>query len=162
MPIKKHNVCVLAEGYVYFDLFNQNVGSNPVRLISPTIKAVQEQFLCFTFWFAVFGAGESAQLRVVRQDNSSSDNGEPSPQEKAKQQLSLELYQIIIILCLLLFFFLLVNVHLTTLRSQTGVSYMSKITAFKTSIYLSLFRLFLYSSPAVCGTLHTADRSNCQ
>jgi len=72
----------LAEGYVYFDLFNQNVGGKPVRLISPTIKAVPEQSLCFTFWFAVFGAGESAQLRVVRHDNSSSDNGEPSPQEK--------------------------------------------------------------------------------
>ncbi|PNF30522.1 hypothetical protein B7P43_G09951 [Cryptotermes secundus] len=70
------------EGYVYFDLFNQNVGSNPVRLISPTISAVEERSLCFTFWFAVFGAGESAQLRVVRQDNSSSDNGENPPLEK--------------------------------------------------------------------------------
>jgi hypothetical protein len=91
----------LTEGYVYFDLFNQNVGSNPVRLISPAIKAVQEQSLCFTFWFAVFGAGESAQLRVVRQDNSSSDNGEQSPQEKAKLELSLQLYIIIIIIIIL-------------------------------------------------------------
>ncbi|XP_069694256.1 MAM and LDL-receptor class A domain-containing protein 1-like [Periplaneta americana] len=74
------------EGYVYFDLFNQNVGSNTARLISPPISAVEEQFLCFTFWFAVFGAGESAELRVVRQDNSSSENGngngEPLPPEK--------------------------------------------------------------------------------
>jgi len=53
------------------------------------IKAVSEQSLCFTFWFAVFGAGESAQLRVVRHDNSSSDNGEPSAQEKANLELSL-------------------------------------------------------------------------
>jgi hypothetical protein len=74
----------LAEGYVYFDLFNQNVGNNPVRLISPTISAVEERSLCFTFWFAVFGAGESAQLRVVRQDNSSSDSGDTPPLEKAK------------------------------------------------------------------------------
>jgi hypothetical protein len=72
---------------VYFDLFNQNVGNNPVRLISPTIGAVEERSLCFTFWFAVFGAGESAQLRVVRQDNSSSDNGENPPLEKAKKKL---------------------------------------------------------------------------
>jgi len=66
------------------------VGGKPVRLISPTIKAVTEQSLCFTFWFAVFGAGESAQLRVVRHDNSSSDNGEPSTQEKANLELSLQ------------------------------------------------------------------------
>jgi membrane protein required for beta-lactamase induction len=99
---KKYNVRVLAEGYVYFDLFNQNVGGNPVRLVSPTIKAVQEQSLCFTFWFAVFGAGESAQLRVVRQDNSSSDNGEPAPQEKAKLELSLQLYYIIIIIMVII------------------------------------------------------------
>jgi hypothetical protein len=77
-------ILFLAEGYVYFDLFNQNVGRNPVRLISPTISAVEERSLCFTFWFAVFGAGESAQLRVVRQDNSSSDNGENPPLEKVK------------------------------------------------------------------------------
>jgi hypothetical protein len=72
----------LAEGYIYFDLFNQNVGSNPVRLISPMIRAMEEQNLCFTFWFAVFGAGESAELRVVHQENSSSNNGEIPPLKK--------------------------------------------------------------------------------
>jgi hypothetical protein len=96
----KHNFCILAEGYIYFDLFNQNVGSNPVRLISPMIKAMEEQTLCFTFWFAVFGAGESAELRVVRQENSSSDNGEAPPHEKAPQ-----LYYYIIILSLPNFYF---------------------------------------------------------
>jgi hypothetical protein len=88
----------LAEGYIYFDLFNQNVGSNPVRLISPTISAVEERSLCFTFWFAVFGAGESAQLRVVRQDNSSSDNGENPPLEKAKWKSIITIIIIVIVI----------------------------------------------------------------
>ena len=75
---------LFTEGYVYFDLFNQNVGSNVARLISPPISgsAGEETTLCFSFWFAVFGAGESAELRVVRQDNSSTDNGEQPPLEK--------------------------------------------------------------------------------
>jgi hypothetical protein len=81
----KHNFCILAEGYIYFDLFNQNVGSTPVRLISPVISAVEGQTLCFTFWFAGFGAGESAELRVVHQENSSGENGEAPPLEKALQ-----------------------------------------------------------------------------
>ncbi|PSN54331.1 hypothetical protein C0J52_10678 [Blattella germanica] len=73
------------EGYVYFDLFNQNVGSNVARLISPPISGGGEDpILCFSFWFAVFGAGESAELRVVRQDNSSVENGEQPPMEKGQ------------------------------------------------------------------------------
>lgn len=112
----------MAEGYVYFDLFNQNLGSNPVRLISPTISAVEERSLCFTFWFAVFGAGESAQLRVVRQDNSSSDNGENPPLEKAKLKSSYHhecIITILIILNLPLFLsFFLVSFILTILRSE--------------------------------------------
>nr|CAD7411252.1 unnamed protein product [Timema cristinae] len=60
------------EGYIYFDLFNQNSGSNTARLISPTVTASSdEQQLCFNFWFAAFGAGDSVELRVMRQDNSS-------------------------------------------------------------------------------------------
>jgi hypothetical protein len=72
----------LAEGYIYFDLFNQNAGTNTVRLVSPTISATEEQTLCFTFWFAVFGTGQSAELRVIRLDNTSSGNGETPPPEK--------------------------------------------------------------------------------
>ncbi|XP_063218533.1 MAM and LDL-receptor class A domain-containing protein 1-like [Bacillus rossius redtenbacheri] len=62
------------EGYIYFDLFNQNTGSNVAKMVSPIIASSQDQQLCFTFWFAAFGAGDSAELRIVRQDNSSSDD----------------------------------------------------------------------------------------
>ncbi|XP_046406809.1 MAM and LDL-receptor class A domain-containing protein 1-like [Ischnura elegans] len=72
------------EGYIYFDLFNQNAGSNMVRLISPQITATQEEptFLCFSFWFAAFGNGDAAELRIVRQDNSSNSNAEGVVPEK--------------------------------------------------------------------------------
>lgn len=59
---------LFAEGYVYFDLFNHNAASNIVRLTSPPIPANGEQ-LCMLFWFAAFGAGEDADLKVIRQDN---------------------------------------------------------------------------------------------
>ncbi|XP_066995484.2 MAM and LDL-receptor class A domain-containing protein 1 [Anabrus simplex] len=64
------------EGYIYFDLFNQNIGSNTARLVSATIPGSEERQICFTFWFAAFGSGDSAELRVIRQDNSSASLGE--------------------------------------------------------------------------------------
>ncbi|GLG93676.1 Uncharacterized protein GBIM_01019 [Gryllus bimaculatus] len=72
------------EGYIYFDLFNQALGSNTARLVSPTIPGStndDDRQLCFTFWFAAFGAGDSAELRVLRQDNSSSGAGEEVPEK---------------------------------------------------------------------------------
>ena len=136
----------MAEGYVYFDLFNQNVGGKPVRLISPTIKAVQEQYLCFTFWFAVFGAGESAQLRVVRHDNSSSDNGEPSPQEKAKLELSLQLYNNNNN-NLLLFSLFHVNVN----KATAGSAMHGKDDSIQVFLRPSSFCLLLHSPLALTG-----------
>ncbi|KAI5707041.1 hypothetical protein M8J75_013844 [Diaphorina citri] len=61
------------DGYIYFDLFNQILGSNMVRLVSPVITTNEgdSQLLCFSFWYAAFGAGESAILQIIRQDNSS-------------------------------------------------------------------------------------------
>ncbi|KAL0267745.1 UNVERIFIED_CONTAM: hypothetical protein PYX00_009926 [Menopon gallinae] len=61
------------EGYVYFDLFNHNAATNVVRLMSPPITANGDQY-CMSFWFAAFGAGEDADLKVIREDNSTSDN----------------------------------------------------------------------------------------
>lgn len=58
------------EGYVYFDLYNHNAASNIVRLISNPIPANGEQ-ICMAFWFAAFGAGEDADLKIIRMDNSS-------------------------------------------------------------------------------------------
>ncbi|XP_060847650.1 MAM and LDL-receptor class A domain-containing protein 1-like isoform X1 [Rhopalosiphum padi] len=66
------------DGYIYYDLFNQILGSNMVRLISPVIPVTDEPQLCFSFWYAAFGAGESALLQIMRQDNSSGE----TPAEK--------------------------------------------------------------------------------
>lgn len=65
---------MLLDGYVYYDLFNQILGSNMVRLMSPTITAGDDTQLCFSFWYAAFGAGESAVMQIIRQDNSSSES----------------------------------------------------------------------------------------
>lgn len=62
----------VSEGYIYFDLFNS--GSSVVRLTSRQIAASEDrQQLCFTFWFTAFGSGESAELHIIRQDNSTSE-----------------------------------------------------------------------------------------
>lgn len=45
-----------------------------VRLMSPTITASEDPQLCFSFWYAAFGAGESAVMQIIRQDNSSSES----------------------------------------------------------------------------------------
>jgi hypothetical protein len=39
-----------------------------VKLISPTISAVEGlgSELCFSFWFAAFGAGDSTVLKIIR------------------------------------------------------------------------------------------------
>jgi len=63
----------VAEGYVYFDLFNHNAASNIVRLVSPAIAANGETF-CMTFWFAAFGAGEDGNLKILREDNTTAGN----------------------------------------------------------------------------------------
>lgn len=51
-----------------------------VRLISPVIPVTDEPQLCFSFWYAAFGAGESALLQIMRQDNSSGE----TPAEKVR------------------------------------------------------------------------------
>lgn len=71
---------LVTDGYIYYDLFNQILGSNMVRLISPVIPVTDEPQLCFSFWYAAFGAGESALLQIMRQDNSSGE----TPAEKVR------------------------------------------------------------------------------
>lgn len=44
-----------------------------VRLVSPGIPSNEESALCFSFWYAAFGAGDSAVMQIIRQDNSSSE-----------------------------------------------------------------------------------------
>lgn len=69
----RYNIDLVSEGYVYFDLFNHNAATNMVKLKSPPIAANGDQY-CMSFWFAAFGAGEDADLKVIREDNSTSDN----------------------------------------------------------------------------------------
>ena len=41
--------------------------TDKVRLVSPEIKSVGGgDKLCFSFWFAAFGAGESTTLKVYK------------------------------------------------------------------------------------------------
>lgn len=56
-----------------------------VRLTSPVIPVTDEPQLCFSFWYAAFGAGESALLQIMRQDNSSGE----TPAEKVRECTSL-------------------------------------------------------------------------
>lgn len=71
---------IISDGYIYYDLLNQILGNNMVILISPVIPVTDEPQLCFSFWYTAFGAGESALLQIMRQDNSSRE----TPAEKVK------------------------------------------------------------------------------
>ena len=57
--------------------------SNKVRMTSPTIKEGMADHLCFSFWFAAFGAGDTTSLRIYRQDvkggEDNNDNDDNSP-----------------------------------------------------------------------------------
>ncbi|KAK7601263.1 hypothetical protein V9T40_008704 [Parthenolecanium corni] len=63
------------DGYIYYDLFNQILGANMVKLVSPLIPVNEDPQLCFSFWYAAFGAGESALMQISKQDNASADGG---------------------------------------------------------------------------------------
>ncbi len=47
-----------------------------VKLMSPLITVGEDPQLCFSFWYAAFGAGESALMQISKQDNSSDGAGE--------------------------------------------------------------------------------------
>ena len=42
------------------------ISSNRVKMISPTIPASKDGKMCFSFWFAAFGAGDSTSLRIYK------------------------------------------------------------------------------------------------
>lgn len=44
-----------------------------VQLVSPLISGENGGQLCFSFWYAAFGAGESALMQIIRHDNSSGE-----------------------------------------------------------------------------------------
>ncbi|CAL8109886.1 unnamed protein product [Orchesella dallaii] len=59
-------------GYAYFDIFSQNPQGPPVRLVS-MVPATGDR-MCFSFWYAGFGAGESTVLRVLTAEPKSPDS----------------------------------------------------------------------------------------
>ncbi|XP_069156146.1 MAM and LDL-receptor class A domain-containing protein 1 isoform X2 [Procambarus clarkii] len=55
-------------GYAYFDVFNQNARPQSLMLLSPPMdKTSDNSPICFTFWYAYFGASESTKLKVTRE-----------------------------------------------------------------------------------------------
>ncbi|XP_069937459.1 MAM and LDL-receptor class A domain-containing protein 1-like, partial [Cherax quadricarinatus] len=55
-------------GYAYFDVFNQNARPQSLTLLSPPMdKSKDNSPICFTFWYAYFGASESTKLKVTRE-----------------------------------------------------------------------------------------------
>ena len=55
-------------GYAYFDIFNTGSRSTKVKMISPTIQPGAHDRMCFSFWFAAFGAGDSTSLSILREE----------------------------------------------------------------------------------------------
>ena len=77
--------CVTIIKIFAFNIFSFFGRSNKVRMTSPTIKKGNADHLCFSFWFAAFGAGDTTSLRIYRQDvrggedNNNNDNDDNSP-----------------------------------------------------------------------------------
>lgn len=64
-------------GYAYFDIFNTGTRSNRVKLTSPTISGdATEDRLCFSFWFAAFGAGDTTSLKIMKKDLTEAESAE--------------------------------------------------------------------------------------
>jgi len=62
-------------GYAYFDIFNSGSRTDKVKLVSPEISPrAGINRLCFSFWFAAFGAGESTRLRIYKKAVSKNDD----------------------------------------------------------------------------------------
>merc|ERR1719414_2823070 len=54
-------------GYAYFDIFNTGARSNKVRMISPKVTGTDSyNNMCFSFWVAAFGDGETTSLTIYR------------------------------------------------------------------------------------------------
>lgn len=77
--------------FVFFDIFTTNKQSTKVQLRSPVIDASpDEEFICFTFWFAAFGVEESTALRIIKMPSEKTDEESEEEQEQPVQALKLE------------------------------------------------------------------------
>ncbi|KDR22154.1 Apical endosomal glycoprotein [Zootermopsis nevadensis] len=61
-----------SEGYIFFDIFTTNQQQREVRMLSPVMDGEGYDDLCFTFWYAAFGAGDTTRLHVFKADPGSS------------------------------------------------------------------------------------------
>ena len=52
--------------HVKQELKNSFPRSNRVKMISPTITASESGKMCFSFWFAAFGAGDTTSLKIYK------------------------------------------------------------------------------------------------
>lgn len=69
--------------FVFFDIFTTNKESTKVQLQSPVINASpDEEFVCFTFWFAAFGVEESTTLRVIKMPTEGEVEGESEGEQE--------------------------------------------------------------------------------
>ncbi|XP_019882967.2 MAM and LDL-receptor class A domain-containing protein 1-like [Camponotus floridanus] len=69
--------------FVFFDIFTTNKQSTKVQLRSPVIDASpDEEFICFTFWFAAFGVEESTALRIIKMPSEKTDEENEEEQEQ--------------------------------------------------------------------------------
>ncbi|KAG7208285.1 hypothetical protein KM043_014527 [Ampulex compressa] len=73
--------------FVFFDIFTTNKKSIEVQLRSPIIRAsMDEESVCFTFWFAAFGVEESTMLEIVQTiiaEEENENNGEVDDEMKS-------------------------------------------------------------------------------
>ncbi len=52
-------------GYVYFDVFSQSGQAETVSLVAAGANVTTRRPTCLSFWYAAFGAGEAAQLKLL-------------------------------------------------------------------------------------------------
>ena len=64
----------MLSGYSNISTFDSIFRSNKVRMISPVVHKGHSDHMCFSFWFAAFGAGDTTSLRIYRQDHKGGDD----------------------------------------------------------------------------------------
>ncbi|XP_020298274.1 MAM and LDL-receptor class A domain-containing protein 1-like isoform X2 [Pseudomyrmex gracilis] len=75
--------------FVFFDIFTTNKESTKVQLRSPVIAvSPDEEFVCFTFWFAAFGVEESTALRVIKVPAEDGNEDNENEQEQSLWSLT--------------------------------------------------------------------------
>ena len=62
--------------------------SNRVKMISPTIAASEAGKMCFSFWFAAFGAGETTSLKIYKYEGEAVDRMDKDHHDFHRQDIS--------------------------------------------------------------------------